>query len=57
MLGAVVEKVSLLPILYKRLHIEGSTLRSRSVEYQTNLITRYASYLPRVQDYLHLLQI
>ncbi|KAF8192178.1 hypothetical protein BJ912DRAFT_963195 [Pholiota molesta] len=41
--GAVVEKVSLLPILYKRLHIEGSTLRSRSVEYQTDLIKRFKS--------------
>ena len=28
-------------ILYKRLHIEGSTLRSRSLEYQANLIDRY----------------
>ena len=28
-------------ILYKRLHIEGSTLRSRSLEYQADLIERY----------------
>lgn len=41
-LGAVVESVNLMPILYKRLHIEGSTLRSRTLEYQTNLIARWA---------------
>jgi len=41
MSGAEVEKVNLGPILYKRLHIEGSTLRSRSVEYQTDLIARF----------------
>jgi hypothetical protein len=29
---------SLRPILYKRLRIEGSTLRSRSLEYQAKLI-------------------
>ena len=28
-------------ILFKRLHIEGSTLRSRSLDYQANLIERY----------------
>ena len=28
-------------ILYKRLHIEGTTLRSRSLEYQADLIDRY----------------
>ncbi|PPQ88406.1 hypothetical protein CVT25_011285 [Psilocybe cyanescens] len=38
--GAVVESVNLVPILYKRLHIEGSTLRSRSLEYQSDLIAR-----------------
>lgn len=38
--GAVVDNVNLSPILYKRLHIEGSTLRSRSLEYQANLIDR-----------------
>ncbi|KAF5382680.1 hypothetical protein D9615_003056 [Tricholomella constricta] len=35
--------VDLKPILYKRLRIQGSTLRSRSVPYQADLITRYAS--------------
>ncbi|KJA17984.1 hypothetical protein HYPSUDRAFT_145662 [Hypholoma sublateritium FD-334 SS-4] len=39
--GPVVESVNLGPILYKRLHIEGSTLRSRSVEYQAALIARF----------------
>lgn len=39
--GSTVQSVNLVPILYKRLHIEGSTLRSRQVEYQTDLITRY----------------
>ncbi|KAF8904052.1 hypothetical protein CPB84DRAFT_1773263 [Gymnopilus junonius] len=39
--GAIVESVNLSPILYKRLHIEGSTLRARTLEYQANLITRF----------------
>ncbi|KAF8158489.1 hypothetical protein B0H34DRAFT_461532 [Crassisporium funariophilum] len=39
--GAVVDNVNLGPILYKRLHIEGSTLRSRSLEYQADLIARF----------------
>lgn len=33
-------EVNLGPILYKRLRIQGSTLRSRSVEYQADLINR-----------------
>ncbi|KAI6030830.1 quinone oxidoreductase putative [Pisolithus orientalis] len=40
--GGVVPKVDLGPILYKRLKIQGSTLRSRSLEYQSNLINRCA---------------
>jgi len=36
--GSEVPSVNLGPILYKRLRIQGSTLRSRSVEYQTDLI-------------------
>ncbi|KAI6042655.1 quinone oxidoreductase putative [Pisolithus marmoratus] len=40
MSGSVVPAVDLGPILYKRLRIQGSTLRSRSVEYQSNLINR-----------------
>jgi len=35
--GAEVEKVNLVPILRKRLRIEGTTLRSRSLEYQARL--------------------
>ena len=38
--GPVVDSVNLAPILFKRLHIEGSTLRSRSLEYQAELIAR-----------------
>ncbi|KAG6812508.1 hypothetical protein H0H92_002507 [Tricholoma furcatifolium] len=33
----------LTPILYKRLRIQGSTLRSRSVSYQADLIARFGS--------------
>ena len=39
--GGIVNSVNLGLILYKRLHIEGSTLRSRSLEYQADLIGRY----------------
>lgn len=35
--GNVVKEVDLIPILYKRLRIEGSTLRSRTPEYQEAL--------------------
>ncbi|KZT35055.1 quinone oxidoreductase putative [Sistotremastrum suecicum HHB10207 ss-3] len=34
-------KVNLGPLLYKRLRIQGSTLRSRSVDYQTGLIAAF----------------
>jgi len=33
--------VNLGPILFKRLHIEGTTLRSRSLEYQADLIEKF----------------
>ncbi|KAG1885239.1 quinone oxidoreductase putative [Suillus subluteus] len=36
--GSEVPVVNLGPILYKRLRIQGSTLRSRSIQYQTELI-------------------
>jgi len=39
--GATVNSVNLGPILFKRLRIQGSTLRSRSGEYQAELITRF----------------
>ncbi|KAJ3559595.1 hypothetical protein NP233_g11226 [Leucocoprinus birnbaumii] len=41
--GSIAEKVNLAPLLYKRLHIEGSTLRSRTAEYQADLIHQFAS--------------
>ena len=41
--GSEVPSVNLGPILYKRLKIQGSTLRSRSLDYQTELIHRCAS--------------
>ena len=39
--GAQVSSLNLGPILYKRLRIQGSTLRSRSVAYQADLIKRF----------------
>ncbi|KAF8578924.1 quinone oxidoreductase [Ramaria rubella] len=39
--GGEVKAFNLLPILYKRLRIQGSTLRSRSTEYQADLIKRF----------------
>lgn len=38
--GNIVDGVDIDKILYKRLRIQGSTLRSRSVEYQGGLIER-----------------
>lgn len=38
--GSIADSVNLGLILYKRLHIEGSTLRSQSLEYQADLIER-----------------
>ncbi|KAI0927494.1 hypothetical protein AcV5_008022 [Taiwanofungus camphoratus] len=40
-LGAEVASFNLGPILYKRLRIQGSTLRARSTDYQANLIARF----------------
>ena len=40
-IGAEVSSLNLSPILYKRLRIQGSTLRSRSLEYQADLINRF----------------
>ncbi|PIL35168.1 hypothetical protein GSI_02957 [Ganoderma sinense ZZ0214-1] len=39
--GAEVPKFNLAPILYKRLRIQGSTLRARSEEYQADLVARF----------------
>ncbi|EKM49717.1 uncharacterized protein PHACADRAFT_265363 [Phanerochaete carnosa HHB-10118-sp] len=43
--GSKVEDVDLGPILYKRLHIEGSTLRSRSAAYQAELIAKFQEHI------------
>ncbi|KZV85758.1 quinone oxidoreductase putative [Exidia glandulosa HHB12029] len=43
--GAVIPELNILPLLYKRLRIQGSTLRSRSVAYQTDLIARFSNDL------------
>jgi len=39
--GSEVPYANILPILYKRLRIQGSTLRSRTREYQADLIRRF----------------
>ncbi|KAF7328085.1 PKS-ER domain-containing protein [Mycena kentingensis (nom. inval.)] len=39
--GAVVPNVNLAPVLRKRLRIQGSTLRSRTAAYQTELMVRF----------------
>ena len=39
--GSIVDSVNLGLILFKRLHIEGSTLRSQSLKYQADLIEKY----------------
>ncbi|KAH7885186.1 quinone oxidoreductase putative [Phlebopus sp. FC_14] len=44
--GNEVPSVNLGPILYKRLKIQGSTLRSRSLEYQAGLIGGYVLRVP-----------
>ncbi|KDQ62036.1 hypothetical protein JAAARDRAFT_54076 [Jaapia argillacea MUCL 33604] len=43
--GNEVNNVNLGPILYKRLKIQGSTLRSRSPQYQADLINRFKAEL------------
>ena len=49
--GVKVPEANLLPILQKRLSILGSTLRSRSLEYQCKLTQETADFLlPRLQD-------
>jgi len=41
MSGSEVPCANIAPILYKRLHIQGSTLRSRTQDYQANLIQKF----------------
>ncbi|KAJ2864461.1 hypothetical protein GGH94_002913 [Coemansia aciculifera] len=49
--GPVAEQVNLLPILFKRLRIEGSTLRSRSLEYQRRLSEAFSrNVLPHIES-------
>ncbi|KAJ2791664.1 hypothetical protein GGI18_000972 [Coemansia linderi] len=49
--GPVAEQVNLLPILFKRLRIEGSTLRSRSLEYQSKLSEAFdRNVLPDIES-------
>ncbi|CDO72169.1 hypothetical protein BN946_scf184970.g21 [Trametes cinnabarina] len=61
--GAEVSNFSLLPILYKRLRIQGSTLRARSEDYQAELVARFkreafehitgSSGNGRIRTYIH----
>ncbi|KAF5365292.1 hypothetical protein D9758_005474 [Tetrapyrgos nigripes] len=47
--GSVVQEVNLADLLYKRLRVEGSTLRSRTVEYQADLVLRFSKeILPNI---------
>ncbi|KZO96756.1 quinone oxidoreductase putative [Calocera viscosa TUFC12733] len=52
--GSIVSEFDLTPIVVKRLHIEGTTLRSRSPEYQSNLASRFqAELLPHLTGEKH----
>jgi putative PIG3 family NAD(P)H quinone oxidoreductase len=46
--GSEVPLVNLRPILYKRLKIQGSTLRSRSLDYQTELINSFRAVVDQI---------
>ncbi|KZV70381.1 quinone oxidoreductase [Peniophora sp. CONT] len=46
MSGNEVPKVNLVPILIKRLRIQGSTLRARDVEYKARLVQEFSKVLP-----------
>ncbi|TFK73189.1 quinone oxidoreductase putative [Pluteus cervinus] len=47
--GSTVTSTNIAPILYKRLKIQGSTLRSRTPEYQAELIARFGrEALPKI---------
>lgn len=48
--GPIAEKVDLSPVLRKRLSLMGSTLRSRSDEYKTELIADFSSYAAQLLD-------
>jgi len=48
--GSKLEQMSLAPILAKRLSIKGTTLRSRSLDYKSNLTRAFAdSILPQIE--------
>lgn len=42
--GATVKEVNLSAILFKRVRIQGSALRSRSLEYQSDLVQRFVKF-------------
>ncbi|CRK34391.1 hypothetical protein BN1723_005006 [Verticillium longisporum] len=48
--GGIVENVDIRPILFKRVRIEGTTLRSRTLEYQGKLREKLESYLPDFEN-------
>lgn len=48
--GAVVDKLDIGKLLYKRVRIEGSTLRSRDEDYQGRLSDKLAEYLPKFEN-------
>ncbi|KAK4104292.1 quinone oxidoreductase putative [Parathielavia hyrcaniae] len=48
--GAVADKANIAQLLYKRVRVEGSTLRSRDVHYQGRLVAKLAEYLPRLES-------
>lgn len=49
--GPVFDKANFGPVLYKRLTLKGSTLRSRDLEYQSNLLGQFEkNALPQIYD-------
>ncbi|KAI0060374.1 quinone oxidoreductase [Artomyces pyxidatus] len=50
MSGAEVPEFNIAPILFKRLRIQGTTLRSRSAEYKADLISRFGELIEKFTD-------
>ncbi|KAI2606044.1 quinone oxidoreductase putative [Hypoxylon fragiforme] len=48
--GMKLENVDIGPLLFKRIRIEGSTLRSRDPDYQGRLRDKLAGYLPHIES-------
>lgn len=48
--GSVLQNADIGPVLYKRVRVEGSALRSRDPEYQGRLRDKLEEYLPRFED-------